>query len=259
MTQRKIVKLGGSVWDALHPDFFNEWRAWLDEGNELVLIHGGGPALSAYCKEQQVEPVFQDGRRVTTAEVLKGAERVLAGEMQTEIVAALGRHQIQAVGLSGVDGQTLMGRQLVALGAVGEVEHVDTDLFELLLAGRYVPVVTSLLQGGEYTLNCNGDDCAIAIAIALQADCFEMITDVPGIRIDGTFCEKLTREDIQTAIASGQIYGGMIPKTEALLAALAGGIDLAVIRDGKQPAHPGTTLQEVHHAFTTTDIRTTTY
>ncbi|MCT4778427.1 MULTISPECIES: acetylglutamate kinase [Exiguobacterium] len=259
MTQRKVVKLGGSVWDTLHPDYFNEWRTWLDAGHELVLIHGGGPALSAYCEHQQIEPVFQDGRRVTTADVLIGAERVLAGEMQTEIVAALGRHQIQAVGLSGVDGQTLTGKQLVELGAVGEVDQVETNLFELLLASRYVPVVTSLLQGPEGTLNCNGDDCAIAVAVALQADRFEMITDVPGIRIDGTVRQTLTREDIETAIASGQIYGGMIPKTEALLGALTGGIEVAVIRDGKQPAHPGTTLQEVHHAFTTTDIRTTTY
>ncbi len=104
MRQRKIVKLGGSVWDTLHPDYFKEWKAWLDAGHELVLIHGGGPALSAYCASQQIEPVFQDGRRVTTADVLTGAERVLAGEMQTAIVAALGRHHIQAVGLSGVDG-----------------------------------------------------------------------------------------------------------------------------------------------------------
>lgn len=259
MKQRKIVKLGGSVWDTLHPDYFKEWQAWLEAGHELVLIHGGGPALSAYCEHQQIEPMFQDGRRVTTADVLTGAERVLAGEMQTEIVAALGRHHIQAVGLSGVDGQTLTGKQLVELGAVGEVDRVETDLFELLLASRYVPVVTSLLHGTEGTLNCNGDDCAIAVAVALQADCFEMITDVPGIRIDGTFRQTLTREDIQTAIATGDIYGGMIPKTEALLAALTGGIDIAVIRDGKDPVHPGTTLQEVHHAFTTTDLRTTTY
>lgn len=259
MRQRKVVKLGGSVWDTLHPDYFNEWRTWIEAGHELVLIHGGGPALSAYCEQQHIEPVFQDGRRVTTADVLTGAERVLAGEMQTEIVAALGRHQIQAVGLSGVDGQTLTGTQVVELGAVGEVDRVETDLYELLLASRYVPVVTSLLQGPEGTLNCNGDDCAIAVAVALQADRFEMITDVPGIRIDGTFRQTLTREDVETAIASGQIYGGMIPKTEALLGALTGGIEVAVIRDGKQPAHPGTTLQEVHHAFTTTDIRTTTY
>ena len=259
MRQRKIVKLGGSVWDTLHPDYFKEWKAWLDAGHELVLIHGGGPALSAYCASQQIERVFRDGRRVTTADVLTGAERVLAGEMQTEIVAALGRHHIQAVGLSGVDGQTLTGKQLVELGAVGEVDQVETGLFELLLANRYVPVVTSLLQGPEGTLNCNGDDCAIAVAVALQADRFEMITDVPGIRIDGTFRQTLTREDIETAIASGQIYGGMIPKTDALLGALTGGIEVAVIRDGKQPDHRGTTLQEVHHAFTTTDIRTATY
>lgn len=259
MKQRKVVKLGGSVWDTLHPNYFNEWQAWLEAGHELVLIHGGGPALSAYCAHQQIEPVFQNGRRVTTADVLTGAERVLAGEMQTEIVAALGRHLIKAVGLSGVDGQTLTGRQLETLGAVGEVARVETDLFELLLAGRYVPVVTSLLHGAEGPLNCNGDDCAIAVAVALQADCFEMITDVPGIRIDGAFRQTLTREDVQTAIVSGQIYGGMIPKAEALLAALIGGIDVAVIRDGKDPAHPGTKLQEVHHAFTITDIRTTTY
>lgn len=254
MNLRKIVKLGGSVWDTLHPDYFTEWKAWLAAGHELVLIHGGGPALSAYCASQQIDPVFKDGRRVTTEDVLIGAERVLAGEMQTEIVAALGRHQIKSVGLSGVDGQTLHGRQLETLGAVGEVAQVEPELFELLLGSHYVPVVTSLLHGATGTLNCNGDDCAIAVAVALRADCFEMITDVTGIRINGSFHRTLTRTDVETAVASGQIYGGMIPKTEALLAALDGGIDVAVIRDGKDPESPGTKLQEVHDAFTTTDI-----
>lgn len=257
MKQRKVVKLGGSVWETLHPEYLTEWRRWRDAGNDLIVVHGGGPRLSAYCEGQQIQPLFEAGRRVTTEDVLTGATRVLAGEMQTEIVTALGQSGINAVGLSGVDGQTLGGRQLVNLGAVGEVSHVDPALLELLLSNHYVPVVTSILYGAQGSLNCNGDDCAIAVATALQADCFEMITDVPGIRIDGTFQRQLTRKDVQSAIELGAITGGMIPKTRALLAALKNGISVATIRDGNDPDAYGTQLQEENDEFTTTNIRTT--
>lgn len=259
MKLRKIVKLGGSVWETLHSDYFEEWRTWLSLGHELILLHGGGPRLSAYCEALQIQPVFEDGRRVTTKEVLLGAERVLAGEMQTQIVAKLGQNDIQAVGLSGVDGQMLTGRQIVSLGAVGEVEHVNSDLIEVLLSNRYVPVVTSLLYGKDGTLNCNGDDCAIAVATALQADSFEMLTDVPGIQIDGVMQHQLTKTDIEKAIESGQIYGGMVPKSRALLSAVEAGIHIAMIRDGRRPDAKGTKIKEAYDEFTTTYVRETSH
>lgn len=200
MSVRKVVKLGGSVWDTLHPDYMTEWKNWVEAGNELILLHGGGPRLSAYCETQHITPVFQNGRRVTTEDVLIGAMRVLAGEMQTEIVTALGRSGVNAVGLSGVDGRMLNGREMKELGAVGEVESVDASLIELLVQNHYVPVVTSILSGENGALNCNGDDCAIAVACALEANHFEMITDVPGIRVNGTFHETLTVDEVQQAM-----------------------------------------------------------
>lgn len=259
MSVRKVVKLGGSVWDTLHPDYFVEWKEWVEAGNELILLHGGGPRLSAYCEAQQIKPAFQNGRRVTTADVLIGATRVLAGEMQTEIVMALGQSDVNAVGLSGVDGQMLIGREMTELGAVGEVETVDVSLIELLVKNRYVPVVTSILSGINGALNCNGDDCAVAVACALQADHFEMITDVPGIRVEGTFRETLTVDAMQRAIESGEIYGGMIPKTEALRSALDGGVALAIIRDGNDPAATGTQIKEGHYERTTSHIWTASH
>ena len=259
MSERKVVKLGGSVWDTLHHDYFTEWKEWVEAGNELILLHGGGPRLSAYCETQQIKPVFQNGRRVTTEDVLTGATRVLAGEMQTEIVTALGRSDVNAVGLSGVDGRMLTGRQIKELGAVGEVETVDVSLIELLVQNHYVPVVTSILFGTNGALNCNGDDCAVAVACALQADHFEMITDVPGIRINGTVQETLTVDAMQQAIESGAIYGGMIPKTEALRSALDGGVALAIIRDGNDPTATGTQLKEGHDERTTSHIWATSH
>ncbi|MCC5892894.1 acetylglutamate kinase [Exiguobacterium sp.] len=259
MSMRKVIKLGGSVWDTLHPDYFAEWKGWVEAGHELILLHGGGPRLSAYCETQQIKPVFQNGRRVTTEDVLTGATRVLAGEMQTEIVTTLGRYGVNAVGLSGVDGRMITGREMTELGAVGEVEAVDVSLIELLTGRQYVPVVTSILSGENGALNCNGDDCAVAVACALQADYFEMITDVPGIRINGTFREMLTVDEMQRAIESGDIYGGMIPKTEALRSALKGGVALAVIRDGNDPTAAGTQMKEGHHERITSHIWATSH
>ncbi|MDA5561492.1 acetylglutamate kinase [Exiguobacterium sp. MMG028] len=257
MKKRKVIKLGGSVWDSIAPEYFEEWRDWIEAGNELLIVHGGGPKLSAYCTSQQIEPLFLDGRRVTTDEVLIGAWRVLAGEMQTDIVSTLTQHDIDAFGLSGVDGNAIVGHRLTGLGKVGEVVAIRNDVFEQLMDSGHVPVVTSMIASADGPLNCNGDDCAVALAVSLQADEFELLTDVNGIRIHGEFQTTLHERDVQEAIANGEIYGGMVPKVEALLAAVAGGVKSARIRDGSDATLEGTRLWEGNYEFAFTDIRTT--
>lgn len=257
MTMRKVVKLGGSVWDTLHPGYLSEWKTFIGEGNELVIVHGGGPRLSAYCEAEQMSPLFQNGRRVTTEAVLVGAMRILAGEVQTEIVSSLGRFGMAAIGLSGVDGNQLIGRHLAEYGAVGTVDEVDDTLLQLLLANGYVPVMTSLLAYDQGVLNCNGDDCAVALAQALEADCLEVITDVPGIRINGRFQEVVTPTEMAYALETGEIHGGMIPKTEALNNALAAGIDVVHLRYGADPTAAGTIMKKESNAYAIADIRTT--
>ncbi|WP_215113677.1 acetylglutamate kinase [Exiguobacterium sp. s63] len=257
MTKRKVIKLGGSVWDSMTPAYFEEWRAWMEEGNELLIVHGGGPKLSAYCTSQQIEPLFLDGRRVTTDEVLIGAWRVLAGEMQTDVVSTLARNDIDAFGLSGVDGSAIFGQPLHGLGKVGEVVSIRNDVFERLMDSGHVPVVTSVIGGMDGPLNCNGDDCAVALAVSLQADELELLTDVNGIRIHGEFLPMLNERDVREAIASGEINGGMVPKVEALLKAVAGGVKSARIRDGRDATLAGTRLWEGNYEFAVTDIRTT--
>ena len=257
MKKRKVIKLGGSVWESMTPSYFEEWRGWMEEGNDLLIVHGGGPKLSAYCMSQQIEPLFLAGRRVTTDEVLIGAWRVLAGEMQTNVVSTLARYDLDAFGLSGVDGSAIFGQPLNGLGKVGEVISIRNDVFERLMDSGHVPVVTSVIAGAEGPLNCNGDDCAVALAISLQADELELLTDVNGIRIHGEFQTTLTERDIREAIASGEIDGGMVPKVEALLAAVAGGVKSARIRDGRDATLAGTRLWEGNYEFAVTDIRET--
>lgn len=257
MKKRKVIKLGGSVWDSMAPEYFEEWRNWMEAGHELLIVHGGGPKLSAYCTSQQIEPLFLDGRRVTTDEVLIGAWRVLAGEMQTDVVSTLVRHDIDAFGLSGVDGNAIWGHPITGLGKVGEVTDIRNELFERLMNSGHVPVVTSIIAGADGPLNCNGDDCAVALAVALQADEFEFLTDVNGIRIHGEFQTMLGERDVYEAIASGEIDGGMVPKVEALLAAVSAGVKSARIRDGRDATLEGTRLWEGNYGFAFTDIRTT--
>lgn len=255
MSRLKVVKLGGSTFDELDPAFFEEWRGWLAQGNELIVVHGGGPALSAYCEDAKIDPAFHRGIRVTTDEVLKGAERVLAGEMQTRVVRSFIEQNLLAVGLSGVDAGIMRGRQLEKrLGAVGDVEAVDGRLLRTLTSNGYIPVVTSLLFGTTGTLNCNGDACAVALAEALEADVFELITDVPGVRIGDSFRSKMTPAALIDGIENGEINGGMIPKCEAAVQLLARGAEEVVIRSGKDAGDSGTTVKEGNHGTSIANI-----
>ena len=244
MKKRKLIKLGGSIFDQLDPQYFEEWKTWCDAGHELVIVHGGGPALSAYCEAMEIETIFQAGVRVTTDEVLLGAERVLGGEVQSKIVYQLNQAGIRAVGLTGIDGGSIVGRQRDGLGAVGDIAFVEGTLFETLLKAAYVPVVTSLVTGTESALNSNGDTCAIAVAAALAVDSFELLTDVDGVKLDGNYQTVVSSERLVAGIESKEIYGGMIPKVQAVRNASVQGIQDVRIRSGKYVSSQGTRVKE---------------
>lgn len=216
-------------------------------GARPCLVHGGGPEVSAWMRRLGKEPVFIGGRRVTDEETLSIAEMVLAGKVNKALVGAIQRAGGRACGISGKDGGVLRARRAsfssstgepVDLGFVGEVISVETGLLELLGQGGFIPVIASLGLGecGE-TLNINADTAAAAIAAALEAEAFVLLTDVPGILRDpadpATLFPRLTPAEARGLLADGTVRGGMIPKVEACLSVLAKGVGEVVIMDGR--------------------------
>jgi acetylglutamate kinase len=221
-------------------------------GIRPVLVHGGGPEITAMLKQLGKQSVFISGLRVTDAETVAIAEMVLVGKINTEIVSLLNRHGARAVGLSGKDADLITARKHLAkvheagevrevdIGFVGDVVKVNSDIIQTLLANDYIPVVAPIGMGenGE-SYNINADYVAGEIASALGAEKLVLLTDVEGIYRDyydkDSFVSTLTLEEAQKMIVAGSIDGGMIPKVEACVKALSGGTAKTHIIDGRQP------------------------
>jgi len=235
-----VVKLGGATLGGTTFDgggsLLEEVAALSRAGLRVVVAHGGGPLISAWLERLGVPTRFVKGQRVTDEPALEVATMVLRGVVNTGIVAALGRLGVRAVGLSGVDDRLLRARRRPELGLVGEVDGVDTALLRTLLGQGVVPVVAPLGLDADGTLvNINADIAAAALATALEADAALFLTDVPGVRgADGTVQARLDEDTARQLIAAGTISGGMIPKVQACLAALAGA-RRAMILDGRAP------------------------
>jgi len=221
-------------------------------GINPVIIHGGGPEITALMKRLGKQPQFVDGLRVTDAETVEIAEMVLSGKLNKEIVSLIQRHGGKAVGLSGKDGglflatkhyhvvETPQGLEKKDLGYVGDIIEVKTEIIEHLIQASYIPVVSSIAYGAEgETYNINADTAAGKLAAALKADKLVLLTDVEGIfedyRDKSTLISTLKVSEIPEKIKKGSIDGGMIPKVEACVTALAGGVSRTHIIDGRIP------------------------
>lgn len=234
--QTLVVKLGGSALtqqqDALEDIV---WLASL--GARPVLVHGGGPEIDAMLARLSLPPRFERGLRVTDAATLDVVRMVLIGRINGDLVRFIIGHGGRAVGLSGLDGHLLRARQLdSALGYVGAVTQVSAGPVEALTVSGYIPVIAPLgLSDDGDVLNINADDAAADLACGLGATKLLYLTDVPGILdSDGKLLTTLNDAQVRELIKDGTIHGGMIPKTEAALRALAG-IDRVHIVDGHQP------------------------
>ena len=235
-----VVKLGGATLGGATFDggdaLLEEVAALARAGLRVVLVHGGGPLITAWLERLGVPTRFVDGQRVTDEAALEVATMVLRGTVNTGIVAALGRLGVRAVGLSGADDGLLRARRRPELGFVGEAPVVNTALPRALLDQGVVPVIAPLgLDAAGALLNINADVATAAIAAALRADAALFLTDVPGVRgPDGAVRSSLDRATVRALIAGGTINGGMIPKVEACLAALEGA-RRAIILNGRTP------------------------
>jgi acetylglutamate kinase len=240
-----VVKHGGSTMaagSALAADLLLLQQL----GVRVVVVHGGGPEITAMLESLQVPVQWIEGLRVTDAAVLDVATMVLGAKVNTRVVADLNGQGGRAIGLTGVDGNLLVVRKATMsqdLGFVGEVIEVNTALLVRLLDDGYIPVIAPLgidRQGQHY--NVNADAAAGAIAGALEAESLALLTDVPGIyrqAADGSkaIISRISGPEVHALIAEGQITGGMVPKVKGCLTALAQGVKQVQILDGRKD-HP---------------------
>ena len=222
-------------------------------GVHPVVVHGGGPQISAMLERAGVKSTFVDGLRVTDAPTMEVAEMVLSGAINKEIASWITRAgataDVRGVGLSGKDAGLIIAQKAtrartdddepVDLGFVGEPTRVDPKLIEGLINSPddYVPVVAPIgVSEAGQTLNINADTVAGALATALTAKRLLLLTDVAGVLgEDGALIREMNLAQARAAIASGVVKGGMIPKLETAIAAVEGGVEAAVILDGRRP------------------------
>jgi acetylglutamate kinase len=241
-----VIKYGGNaqVDEALKDGFAEDVVLMKYIGVNPVVVHGGGPQISDMMKRLGKEPKFVDGVRVTDRETMDIVEMVLGGVINKEIVELISRHGGRAVGLSGKDCRLIAAKPLkpagtkrVDLGQVGDVESIDPQLLSDLTSNRYIPVIAPIGVDREgRTYNINADLVAGAVARAIKAEKLLVLTDVAGIKdAKGALIPTLSRKEIQRLIKAGTITSGMLPKVQACLTAVEGGVAKAHIIDGRVP------------------------
>ena len=248
-----VIKYGGHAMgnaEAAH-DFAEDIVLLKAVGINPIVVHGGGPQIGAMLKASGIESRFVDGLRVTDAETAKIAEMVLSGAINKEIVSWIGKAGGRAVGISGKDGRLVVAEKVrrthvnpdsnveeeVDLGFVGEPADVDRRVIDTISKAGMIPVIAPIGVGEDgNTYNINADTMAGAIAIAMGAARFFLLTDVEGVLDKNKqLMTDLSPSQIDALQADGTISGGMIPKLETCVDAVEGGVEAAVILDGRVP------------------------
>ncbi|EDP63962.1 Acetylglutamate kinase [alpha proteobacterium BAL199] len=249
--QTVVVKYGGHAMgnDDLARKFAADIVLMKQVGMHPIVVHGGGPQIGRMLERLAIKSEFVDGLRVTDQATVEIVEMVLSGAINKGIVAAINAAGGRAIGLSGKDGNLIQARQLrrtkvdpdsniekvLDLGFVGEPTKVEGDMLRRLVAQDLIPVVAPIGAGenGE-TFNINADTAAGAVAAAVDAIRFMLLTDVEGVLDkEGRLMPELSVAEARALIADGTISGGMIPKIETCIEAVQGGAEGAVIIDGR--------------------------
>ncbi|HJS42996.1 MAG TPA: acetylglutamate kinase [Gemmatimonadales bacterium] len=230
----RVVKIGGNELD--RPSWVAECARALQRAGPIVVVHGGGRAVSEWSQRMGLPVEKRDGMRVTTPEIAELVEMVLSGPINRVLVSALRAAGLDAIGLSGVDGGLLTARVRADLGEVGEIVSVRGSLLQSLLLAGLTPVVAPVAPSSAAPppirpLNVNADQAAAAIAAALDAQELLLVSDVPGVTIDGVSQPTLAAAEIEPLIESGVASGGMAAKLRAAGLALEAGVRAVRIGD----------------------------
>lgn len=241
-----VVKYGGNAMlnEELKQGVMQDIVLLNTIGIQVVLVHGGGPEINNMLEKIGKESKFVQGLRYTDEETMEVVQMVLTGKLNKDIVGILLQEGGKACGLSGVDSGLLRAKKIDKngedLGFVGEVSEVNPEILKSLLDQGFIPVVSTVAlgeQGDTALYNINADTAAAKIAVALGAEKFVQLTNVPGVLRDiknpNSLIKRIAREAIPSMVATGVISDGMIPKIECCLEALKGGVPRTHIIDGR--------------------------
>ncbi|MCM2418357.1 acetylglutamate kinase [Streptomyces sp. RKAG293] len=243
-----VIKFGGNamVDEELKAAFAQDVVFLRHAGLKPVVVHGGGPQISAQLDRLGIASSFTAGLRVTTPETMDVVRMVLAGQVQRQLVGLLNEHGPFAVGMTGEDAHTMtavkrhavVDGEQVDIGFVGEITHVDPGAIQALLDDGRIPVVSSIARGEDgHVYNINADTAAAALASALDAEVLVVLTDVEGLYADWPSSEdvisQLTASELEKLLPS--LASGMVPKMEGCLHAVRNGVGSARIIDGRVP------------------------
>ena len=243
-----VVKYGGNAMtsDALRAAFAQDVVFLRYAGVRVVVVHGGGPQITSHLDRLGVTSEFRGGLRVTTPETMQVVRMVLVGQVNSDVVGLVNDHGPFAVGLSGEDAHlftaerrpAVVDGEEVDVGLVGDVVAVDATVVEALLDQGKVPVVATVARGRDGEVyNVNADTAAAALAVAVGAEKLVVLTDVEGLYADWPHSDEVVSELTDTELEAllPRLTSGMVPKMEACLRAVQGGVPRAHVLDGRVP------------------------
>jgi len=248
-----VLKVGGGVLanQTSTKQLAEQISLLTDLGMKIIIVHGGGPQATAFTKKLGQEPVMVAGRRVTDDDALEVAKMIYAGKLNSEFVAVLNNNEVAAVGLSGIDGNTITAtkrppvnitdddgeNKIVDFGNVGDIDSINTKLLDNLLKDEFVPVLCCLGVGKNGNIyNINGDSIAQSLAMAMKARKLIFITNSDGLLSNPDDASSLIpfadKEELFTLINDGAINTGMRPKIDACINAVENGVERTHIING---------------------------
>lgn len=246
-----VVKYGGHAMidPALKESFARDVCLLRYVGIQIVVVHGGGPQIDQMLEKMGIRAQFSGGLRVTDDATMDVVEMVLAGSVNSDLVGLVCKYGGRAMGVSGRDDSFIRASRMettaksangdeiaVDLGRVGRIEHVDTTLVKNLVSNGFIPIIAPIaIDNDGRALNVNADTAAGRIAESLKAAKLILMTDVEGVKTkDGELLSSLGAQRAAKLVADGTISGGMIPKVECALEAVAGGVEKVHIIDGRR-------------------------
>ncbi len=236
-----VIKYGGSAQTSpqLKEKFAQDILLMYLVGIRPVIVHGGGYKITEMLEALKIDTKFIEGQRVTSKEIMRIAEMVLSGEINSEIVSLLNSHGAKAIGISGKDAHfiTAIAKDFAKWGLTGNITNIKSKVVLNLIDEGFIPVIAPIGAGeemGHPGFNINADLCASYVAKAIGANKIIFLTDTPGVlNKDNELLDTLSQDEAELLKANETIQGGMVPKVDACLEALNGGVSKAHIIDGR--------------------------